>query len=85
MSDLAIKLFGKTIPLQVNQQEDVSCAANKYESSSGTPPESEDCYDNTATATSSQENHNSHKERGEQEGNNNRVCVFAICWILCLP
>ncbi|KAG6763920.1 hypothetical protein POTOM_031368 [Populus tomentosa] len=72
MSDLAIKLFGKTIPLQVNQQEDVSCAVNKYESSSGTPPESEDCYDNTATATSSHENHNSHKERGEQEGNNNR-------------
>lgn len=85
MSDLAIKLFGKTIPLQVNQQEDVSCAVNKYESSSGTPPESEDCYDNTATATSSHENHNSHKERGEQEGNNNRVCIFAIWWILCLP
>ncbi|KAJ6317975.1 hypothetical protein OIU76_013512 [Salix suchowensis] len=70
MSDLAIKLFGKTIPLQLNQQEEVSCAANKYESSSGTPPGSEDCCDNTTTATSSHENHRSHKERREQEGNN---------------
>ncbi|CAK7326101.1 unnamed protein product, partial [Dovyalis caffra] len=72
MSDLAIKLFGTTIPLQVNQQqEDVSCANNKYESSSGTPvapPESDGSCDNTSTSL--HENDKSRKEQEEQEGNN---------------
>ncbi|KAJ6982680.1 cyclic dof factor 1-like [Populus alba x Populus x berolinensis] len=66
MSDLAIKLFGKTIPLQVNQlEEDVSCANNKHESSTGTPvapPESEEyCY--TATTCLHE------KDKEDQEGN----------------
>ena len=76
-----IKLFGKTIPLQVNQQEKESCADNKHESSSGTPAapcqSEEHCYTAAAAATSLHEKDTSRTESEEQEGSH-RVCVFCI-------
>ncbi|KAJ6772397.1 DOF-TYPE ZINC FINGER DNA-BINDING FAMILY PROTEIN [Salix koriyanagi] len=68
-----IKLFGKTIPLQVDQQqEDVCCADSKYESSSGTPvaphQSEEHGYTTTTAAASLHGKDSPRTEREEQEG-----------------
>ncbi|KAJ6720788.1 hypothetical protein OIU85_023947 [Salix viminalis] len=73
-----IKLFGKTIPLQVDQQqEDVCCADSKYESSSGTPVaphQSEEHGYTTTTAAASLHGKDSPRTEGEeQEGSHRRI------------
>lgn len=78
LKDLAIKLFGKTIPLPLNKQEDVS-SANKSCSGEEAAAREDKCDHDTTTAL---HENKAQIEQDKQEGS--RVCNFFFHFLVSI-